>query len=386
MNLDLTTLYVFSGLVIVAVAAMFILEVVRRGITPVDRIWTLALSSALATAVCYAAAASLPAAWWCVGLGNGASVLTTFAMWSGIRAYNGQRPLLGVGATLAAVVALVAVVQGPAAGEWAGGGAMIAGTGVGALLAAATAARGRMRLTPSGPVLAGVLTMVWLYYIVRLTLFLTQGPYSTAFRTYAGTELTTLLLTLLVLTAAVAMVSARGDHVLKQRQGQQHFDPMTGARTPESFRRRGTELLEEARGSCHPVAVAAVIVQDVPTLVTAFGIDQAEQAVVIVGERCGELAPPPALVGRAATDAESFDILLVGRSPDEVGRWAEQLRKRVIDSPLALPSGSVRLRVSIGVATDAEGVQDLTELCARATEQARAVLDRGGNRVVVASA
>lgn len=381
MTLDLATLYLFSGLTLAAVGAMFLLEVARRGATPVDRIWTLALGAALATAVLYAGAATVPELWWCVGLGNGASALTTFALWSGIRGYSGHRPLLGLSLAVASACALVTLVQGPAAGEWAGGGAMLVATGAGSFLAAAAAARGRMRHVSSGPVLVVVLTVVWLYYAVRLVLFLTQGPYSTTFTTYAGTELTTLVLTLLVLVAAFAMTAARGEHVREQWRARQSFDPLTGTRTPAAFRRRGGQVLAEARAAGRPVAVVTVIVQDQRELVTGYDSDRAEQAVVTVGERCVEQAPAGSVVGRAGSEVESFDILVTGMRPDQVAAWAEDLRKRVIDSPLTVPGGTVRLRVSIGVATDPEAAADLVGLCDQAIRQARAALAAGGNRV-----
>lgn len=382
MTLDLDTLYLFSALTIATVLAIFVVEVARRGATPVDRIWTLALGSALSTAILYASAAAVPELWWCVALGNGVSALTTFALWSGIRGYNGRRPLLGVGAAVASFCALATLIQGPEGGAWAAGGAMLAATGVGSLLAASAAARGRMREVPSGPVLVVVLTVVWAYYMLRFGLYLTQGPYSAAFLQYAGTELTTLVLTLLVLIAAFVMVAARGEHVRAQWRARHGFDPVTGARTPAAFRRRGAEVLESARRAGQPVAVASVIVQDLRDLVTGYDTDHADEAVIIVAERCVEQAPPGAVVGRAGSEVESFDVLVLGLVPTEVTAWAEELRKRVIDSPLRVPGGTVRLRVSIGVATDTAGHATLTELCGEAVERAREALAAGGNRVL----
>lgn len=381
MTLDLTTLYLFSGLTLAAVGTIFLLEVARRGATPVDRIWTLALGSALATAVLYAGATTVEALWWSVGLGNGASVLTTFALWSGIRGYDGRRPLMGLSAGVASACALLTLVQGPEAGEWAGGGAMLAATGLGALLAAGAAARGRMRQVSSGPVLIVVLTVVWVYYMLRLVLFLTQGPYSSAFTTYAGTELTTLVLTLLVIVAAFAMVAARGEHVREQWRSRQNFDPLTGTRTPAAFRSRGEAALARARAAGRPVALVTVIIQDLPDLVAGYDGELADQAVAVVGERCVEEAPPGSVVGRAGSEVESFDILVPGLTLNQATGWADELRKRIIDSPLKVSGGTVRLRVSIGVATDPEGTADLAELCDRAVQQARAALAAGGNRV-----
>src|SRR5690625_1721654 len=190
MTLDLPTLYTVSIIVIIIVTTVFMIEVASRGRSPVELIWTLAFSGAIGTALFYVAASWNPSLWWFVALGNAASVVTTFAMWNGVRAHDGRRPLLGVTAAVATFTALAALVAGPGGGEWAGGWATLAGTAVGAALGGIAGLRGGLRRHRLGGLLAVVLLIVAVYYTLRTVIFLVAGPYSEVFSQYVGTAQT----------------------------------------------------------------------------------------------------------------------------------------------------------------------------------------------------
>ncbi|OLT53038.1 hypothetical protein BJF88_01120 [Cellulosimicrobium sp. CUA-896] len=119
--LDTTTVLVLSSVLVVVVAALFVLGVWRRGRTDrVDRCWSLTFLAAVLTTFAYLAAES-PRLWWATALGNGAFVLSLGAIWSGARAREGRRPLVVVVAASAVLVAVLALARGPAGGPWAGG-------------------------------------------------------------------------------------------------------------------------------------------------------------------------------------------------------------------------------------------------------------------------
>ncbi|WP_152193085.1 GGDEF domain-containing protein [Georgenia satyanarayanai] len=384
MTLDASTLYLVSLTVITLIATVFVLEVASRGRTPVDLLWTLALTNAVTTAVFYLAASANESLWWFVALGNASSVITTMAMWNGVRADDGRRPLLGVTLGAAAVAALTTLVAGPAAGEWGGGWAVLLGTAAGALLGGAAALRGSVGRHRLGRVLAGVLLLVGCYYLLRLVVYLVAGPGSPTFAGPMGTSTTLIVLLVLITTAGYCMVVLRIDDVHGQEARQHPFDARTGLRTPVSFVPAALEAVRDAHRAGDPLAVVVVTVEGRDDLATAFQPAAAEAALASVVNSARFLAPPSAsLAGRVEDTGDTFEVLLRGFTGAEGHVWAENLRRRVLRTPLALDGGGrLRLRVSLGVASDAETGYDLDALRALATRRASEALAAGGNRAL----
>ncbi|MCM3661619.1 hypothetical protein M3148_11550 [Georgenia satyanarayanai] len=382
--LDATTLYVVSIVVVTIVATTFVVEVASRGRSPVDLLWTLALSSAATTAVFYVAATASGTLWWFVALGNASSVVTTLAMWNGIRADGGRRPLLGVTLGAAAVTALATLLAGPDAGEWGGGWAVLLGTAAGGLLGGVEALRRRWMQHRLGVVLGGVLLLVGVYYSARLAVYLAQGPDSPTFTRALGTSTTLLVLIVLITTAGYCMVVIRTDEVHTREIRASAFDPQTGLRTPATFLPRAAEATREAKRAGDPLAVVVVVVEGRGDLTTGFHRDVAEAALVAVVDSARVLAPPSnSFAGRVDDDASDvFEVLLRGFTGVEAHAWAENLRRRVIAVPLQVDGARLRLRVSLGVAADAETGYELDALRELAARRAKRAVAEGGNRVL----
>lgn len=380
--LDVLTLYVMAAVVVTIATIAFVIEVAARGRSPVDLIWTLAFGGAVMTALFYLLAAGSDALWWFVALGNAASVITTFAMWNGVRAFDRRHPLLEVTGAAALITAVVALIPGPDGGEWAGGWAVLLGTAAGAALAAVAGVRGRLRSHRLGRMLIGVLTAVALYYLLRTAVFLAAGPDSDTFENYLGTGPTVVLVVALVMAASYCTVTIRAEEVHARGALTHGFDPVTGLRTPASFVPRAHELLRDAERTGRPVAVAAVTVESTEHLTTAFHPEAAEQAVTLVADLARLVHPPAALAGREEAGADTFHVLLLGFTTAEAAAWAESLRRSVIAAPLDVQGTRLRLRVSVGVACDTDGGYDLSTLQTVAAARVDEALARGGNVVL----
>src|SRR5690625_328203 len=279
--------------VVVTIATIaFITEVAARGRSPVDLSWTLACSGAVMTALFYLLAAGSEALWWFVALGNAASVITTFAMWNGVRAFDRRRPLLGVTGAVALVTAVVALLPGPDGAEWAGGWAVLLGTAAGAALAAEAGVRGRLRSHRLGRMLIGVLVAVALYYLLRTAVFLAAGPDSDTFESYLGTGPTVVLVVALVMAASYCMVTIRAEEVHARGALTHGFDPVTGLRTPASFVPRAHEILRDAERTGRPVAVAAVTGEATHPL-TSAAAPAAPRRATLAGPSAPASAPRP---------------------------------------------------------------------------------------------
>jgi len=385
MILDMTTLLVVSSLVIVVTSVLFITEAWARDTDDVDRLWSLAFTAALTTGLSYLATALVPALWWANAIGNAGSVLTTFAMWNGVRVLAGRRSLFAVSVAAAVLAALAVLVPGPDGGPWAGGAVMLAGSAAGAVLGGITILRSRAWRIRAGVLLGTVLLAAGLFYGFRFVLFVALGPEYAAFRTYAGTEVTTLFVVLFVTGAAFSMVILRGTQARERQEEARNFDAMTGARTGVSFIPRASAVLRAHEEAGAEVALVALTPEGLDEIAVAFGREHADRALVVCGELAQVLLPKRSLMGRDAMDGQAFQILLPGFTADQAAEWAHEVRKELLDSPLDVPGSKLRLSVSAGITSARTHGYGLDRLCDVSRELSRGAVIDGGNRVVLAA-
>ncbi|MFD1507176.1 GGDEF domain-containing protein [Georgenia yuyongxinii] len=385
MILDTLTLLIAAALVITTSSGMFVAEAWVRTGDLVDRLWTLAFAAAITTALAYAVATLAADQWWVTAVGNGASVLCVWAMWSGIRAYQRRSSRVVVAFAVALLAVAAVLVEGPDGGAWAGAVVALGGTAVGALAGGVALLRGKAHTGRAALVLAAILLLGGLFYAVRSVVFVLAGPDSPGFEQYLGTAVTTLVNILLVNGAAFAAVTMRERTARQEIAEGQNFDARTGARTNHSFEPRAVEQLRRSAESLAPVAMVQLVPEGLETLELAFGADVAEQALVACGEVAQVLLPPRALMGLDPVGAASFQVLLPGWDESDAVEWATEVRRELVATRLEVPGSHVRIGASAGVADVRLHGYSLGELCdaARAAAQ-QAVAD--GNRVVTASA
>ncbi|KAE8764184.1 GGDEF domain-containing protein [Georgenia thermotolerans] len=386
MTLDLFTLLVVSALVILTSAGMFVAEAWARAGDLVDRLWTLSFAAAITTALAYVVGSLGDDGWWANAVGNGASVLCVWAMWSGIRAYQRRPHRILLSGGLALVTAAAVLLHGPDGGPWAGGALVLGATAVGALAGGIALLRGRLRAGRAALVLAVILLVAGLFYAVRFAVFILAGPTSPAFEQYLGTSVATLANTLLVNAAAFAAVTMRARTARAKAAEGRNFDPMTGARTSHSFEPRAVAQLQRSAETLAPVAMVHLVPDGTEALEIAFGREVAERALVTCGEVAQVLLPPRALMGLEPDELASFQVLLPGWEVDDAVAWASAVRKELIATTVAVPGSRVRIGASAGVATTRAAGYRLAELCDAARGAAQRAAADGGNRIVVAGA
>lgn len=381
MTLDVFTLRVAAGAVVLMTAVLFVLQAWDRRGQVVDRLWMLALASALTTTL-VTAVEELGGAgqWWLTAVSNGTTVLVPWAIWSGARAGAGRRPLTWGAVAAAAVTALAALATGPQGGTWAGGAVYLAATTFGCLAAGSEVARGPLGTYRSGTGLAAVLLLCGAFFGLRLLLFLAVGPQDPLFDRLAGVEISTLVLLLLVEGAALFMVALRGDQGVVDRPGTGLFDPLTGALPAWAVTERAEALLSTSARRGMPVCLLRVRLDDIDAIRTGFGRSQAEAALGACGEALRLVAPPGTLVG-LDQDRSSFEVVLDGADAEQARTWAEDLRAHLGEVPVVLPDGRLRLVVSVGLACTADHgyhLPELRNLAARSLEHAQRA---GGDQV-----
>lgn len=366
MSLDIFTLRVVAGAVVLITSVLYLVQAWERRRELVDRLWMLALGAAFLTSVVLAVDATAPAgAWWVAAVGNATTVLVPFAIWSGIRAGAGKRPLRGVLLAVPAATALAYLRHGPTATEWDGGEVYLAGVAIGCLLGSWEVLHGPLRRYRSGIGLGVVAVLCGGYFMLRFLLLIAVGPDDLLFEQVGGTAPATLMLVVFVNGAAIFMAALRGDVGTSGRPGVVRFDPLTGALPAPAFTERAGTVLGDAAQRGGVVSLVLVELDDVEDVRTAFGDSRAEEVVATAADALQAVTVPGTLIGLGTEDGPAhFQVLLRDIGTEEALGWVGQLRDRLLDIPVV--DGTVLLTASVGVSTTDEGGYDLTGLRARA--------------------
>ncbi len=367
MSLDVTTLLVFSSLITVVISTLFLAETWSRDAPLVDRLWSLGFASALLTALCYVADEAVTGLWFALALGNGFLVLTPMALWNGIRVYGGRRSLVEVSIAASLVAVVATLVSWPEGGSWSGASVYLLGNAVGSLLSAVAMARARRYDVRAARYLTVIMAMGGSYFLVRWVLFLIGGADSDLFQTYAGTGIAAILVPLWMIGAAFSMIALRQTQEHSRREEQGNFDPMTGARTCQSFIPRAEAVLRARAADGSPVCVVTVRPEHYDDIAVAFGREAADRAFVAAGEVTISMLPGRAVVGRDPNGL-AFQALLPGVPPEEAARWAEDVRAELVAEPFETQGTRMRLSARFGIASSQTHGYDLDSLCEASRE------------------
>jgi len=379
-SLDVPTLYIVSAMVISLTGILFIVDAYSRREDVVGRVWSLAFIAGVITTFAYLASSMYAAIWWGIGFGNGTVVFSVAAVWAGARLFNGRRSLLWVAAAASVLVALSALVLGPAGGTWAGGAPMIAGMCVFGLLGGIECLRGNLWGYRNARFLGAVTMLAGAYYGVRLIFFLTRGPGDAFFSKFLGTGVTSLVVIIFVTGGAFAMVALRGEESRQTYSVRTERGGLSGTAGPHQFAVITAPMFAEARETGRPAVFVAADIDELGTMNAAFGRAFGDEVL----ERFIEVlrAALPAGSPLCRVSADNFEFVLRNHDATGAARLAERIRSSLLDSPLVGESG-VRVTASFGIAVADNNDYTLERMRQAATTAVERAKSAGGNRVEV---
>lgn len=381
MTLDLLTVLVLQHLIVGVIAAIYVVDVARRGVSAVDRSWVIAFLGAVLTTLGYLVTTLAPHQWWINPVTNGVMVAAVGALWSGIRVFGSRRPLLRLPVLSGLVVAVAGLIPGPDGGTWAGGVPHLLGVALWALAGAAAVARGPMRGYFGGLILGAALGVGGLFYLARTSVALAAGFESIIFERYFDTRSSSVVTTLAVVAGAIGTLLLRTGESGVMRVGDRTFDPVLGVRTPQALRRRAAELLEAERARGRGVAVVVVDLVDPSTLTEAYGVRMLEAARALLAATLIDGAPRGALVGADGESECRFVVVLPGATREQALTLVTEVGRSVRASRVQVETDVLRLAVRAGVAagSDQAGGTDLAAVHLEAlVRSATAELDHAG--------
>ena len=376
MTLDLTTVLVFTALVVNVSGVLFILETVLRRDEGAGRIWSIAFLSGMLTTLAYLIWALSGGAWWAVAVGNAAFVSGTGCMWLGCRRFNGRRmPWSSVLVAVAVVGAWVAAAaEGEQGGDWAGALWMFVSLMIFAAAGAVECLRGDMRESRTAWVLGAVLGFQSLYYVSRTTAFLTAGPESPLFEAVFGTVSTSFLsVTLTIVAVVVTSVLRAGRAPMRGYLAAASPEAEEGVVGDAAFAVALDGLCRRAARRGEVVAVTAVRLDDLDQISTAFGSDVAGALAETWRTGVRRHAPTNAVVGEDGPTG--LVVGLAVGSSQEARRHAGTIYRGLFDD-LGKVGGGVIPVIGVGVALSETAGYDAVALVRGAGEAAtRAAAD-----------
>jgi diguanylate cyclase (GGDEF)-like protein len=382
MLLDMTTLLLVSGMVVVLCGVSFIVNTAMRRNDASGRLWSISFISGMLTALSFLVWGIDPDVWWVLAIGNAAYVISIGSIWSGARMFNARTSYIWVPLVAGLVSALLTAIEGPDAGIWTGSTGLFVGVAVFAGLGGAETIRGRMRRNLNARILSICLWIVCAYYVLRTSIFVTAGPESDVFLTYFGSETTTVITILLVLLGTISMSILQAE-----RSGARALGDVTvgvhsvvGVLSAASFMQQWADWVERASFHGDRLAMIAMDVDNLPQMNMAFGRTFGDTAIRSVAQIVRHCTPTSSLLGH--TGAGRFVIVVVAASATDAEQLAIRLQTGLVDEPID-PQQSLRATASFGVVdTDAFGysLPALRRALDDATQQAR---DEGGNRIVL---
>ncbi|MET1039293.1 MAG: GGDEF domain-containing protein [Aeromicrobium sp.] len=385
--LDTVTLRVSFGVVALTMLLLFYLVTYRSTRSAYCGWWCAALGLFLAGSAAYLLDGTSHQQ-WANPLGNALLVAGAASVWAGTRVITGRSVQWTVPAAAVTATTVVSAFDSPATNVWSGAPvflgsmALMIGLASAQLWTAVPRRAGRRfrertyaPILRSMAVMAGVLAV---FYVGRTIAFVTVGQDGRLFDVYFGTEVTTLITTVLLTTVSFSMGAlSHADDTLDLRARATH-DGLTGLLNRTEFMRLAAVRWRTGRrGATHGSVVLADL-DHFKRVNDAYGHAAGDYALQTFAAACRGVVRSTDLVGRYG--GEEFILFLDGSPPEDARRIAteisEHLRTTLPPQSMSLPT------VSYGVAfaESGRGLDETIELADQALYEAKA---SGRDRLVI---
>jgi diguanylate cyclase (GGDEF)-like protein len=388
--LDTVTLRVSFGILALTMLLLFYLVTFRSTRSPFCGWWCIALSLFLGGSAAYLLDGT-PQQWWSNPLGNSLLVGGATSVWSGARTIRGRRLHGSVFAGTMLATAAASAVDDPATNVWSGAPVFL---GLMAILIGLTSAelwtavpsgsRLRFRELAYAPILRSLATLaavMAVFYAGRLVAFLAVGQDGRLFAVFFGSELTTVLMIILLATVSFSMAAlSHVDDTVDLRARATH-DGLTGLLNRTEFMRlAAARWRSQRRHEAHGSLILADL-DHFKRINDRYGHAAGDYALQTFAAACRGVVRSTDLVGRYG--GEEFIVFLGGAPPDQARQVAQQISERLRSTPS--PEGMSLPTVSYGVAF-AEAGAGLTETIALADRALYEAKSAGRDRTVLGTA
>lgn len=352
MNLDLLSVSVMTAVVATVAGSVFIAETLIRRDRGAGRLWAVAYLSGMATTFSYMAWTAGIGGAFTIASGNALFVCVPGFMWLGCRRFNERARTLvppAILAALAAVTFVSALVTVPVQGSWGGWAQMsvciVLLFGAGAY----ECARRPMNRVRSAWALGAVLAAAALYYLVRVTLFLTLGPTDAFFDSWFGTISANMMTVILTMVAVIVTTVLRSTKTEVQRYEWLSDSGVAadGILLARPYHRAVDDICERAGWRQELVAVIVIQITGLDEMEAAFGHVIVDRIAERWRSAVRRFAPAASSVGEDVDGALS--VCGLAMTAADARRQAAAIYRGCVDELSGLDRGLLP-QVGVGVA------------------------------------
>lgn len=334
-ELDPTTLFLVSVVVISITGVAFIMSTILRRNDLVGRLWSVFYIGAILSVFALLVAQAGEQTWWAYGVGHGTYVAALGFVWAGIRAANRRRALLLVGVAAGVLVIVLRLVAGPAAASSSGSVEMYVGAAVFFALSTFESARGSVGRLPGGRLLAVTLGVASLYYGARAVTLLAIGSADPVFLLYFGSSSASLVEISIAVIGTLTLMAIQDDRFRQAAIAQAEFGArvsIDGVLVRETFEELAETWLMRSIRERTTLALLVVEVADLSEVNVAFGRAAGDAALRTAGRLALVHAPTAALIGHISP--RRFGILMELPTQDSVEAIADRIADAVLSTPI----------------------------------------------------
>lgn len=388
-ELDTTSLRVAFGVVALTMLVLFYFVSFRTSRSAYCGWWCVALGLFVGGSVAYLLDGTSQQV-WANPLGSTLLVAGASSVWAGTRALGGRPFQWAPFVTGPALTVVAAVLDDPATNTWAGGAVFLASMALTVALASrelwlvrptpAELLRREATFSPAVRTLAIMSGGFAVYYAMRTVAFVWVGPEGRVFERYFGSEVTTLVTTVLLAAISFSMTSLSYERETEELRTRATRDGLTGLLNRTEFMRQASA---EWRAKNRSGAQGSLILADLDffkNVNDTYGHPAGDYALQAFAATCRGIVRSSDLVGRYG--GEEFIIFL----PDVPAQRAEQIVGQISGRlrETATPNGMPFPTVSYGIAS-AGDESDLADAIDRADRALYEAKTSGRDRAILSS-
>lgn len=296
--------------------------------------------------------------WWANPLANVATLLGSASVWAGARSLRQRRLRWWQLSVVPLLVGVLSLFDNPSTNVWSGGYVFLPGMA----LLIGLAAR-ELWLLPRETTddhdpdeahlrivrgLAFVAALVALFYAGRAVTYVAVGQHAELFRTYFGTQVTTLLTTVLLAFVSFSMSSLSTEQQTRELRTRAARDALTGLLNRGEFLRRAAHTIRLSRRSGTPSALILADLDHFKAINDRYGHAAGDQALRAFADACRSAVRSTDLIGRYG--GEEFILLLPGtlaeRAEEVVANINRSMRTGATPDSVALPTVSYGIAIT----------------------------------------
>ncbi|MGJ9422802.1 GGDEF domain-containing protein [Aeromicrobium sp. CF3.5] len=324
MEIDTATLRLAFMIIALTLLVLFYFATYRVTRSPYCGWWCVALAAFLSGSAAYLLDGT-PHQWWANPAG---SILLTFgatSSWAAARSLRTSSPPLWSLLTGPALVGAMAAADSPSTNDWSGGTWYLLMVATMFGMGAAELVRLGPRRPPATMAMIAAATLASGLYFFRLIAYLAVGPRDGFFTTYAGSEVTTLTNSVLLVTVSYSMTALSTDQTTTELRRRATHDGLTNLLNHTEFFSRAAAGMQQVQRTGTPGTLILADLDHFKRINDTHGHQAGDEVLKAFAAACLATVRSTDLVGRYG--GEEYVLFLSGSTVDDAADIASSISR-----------------------------------------------------------